>query len=35
MKKKSWKKGVPAKIIAVVAAAIAAVIGVTVYRNRH
>jgi len=35
MKKRTWKKGIPAKIIAVMAAAIAAIIGVTVYRNRH
>ena len=30
MKKRTWKKGIPAKIIAVMAAAIAAIIGVTV-----
>jgi hypothetical protein len=35
MKKRTWKKGIPGKIVAAVAAVIAAVIGVTMYRARH
>lgn len=34
MKKRTWKKGIPGKAIAVVAA-IAAAVGVIVYRTRH
>lgn len=34
MKKRTWKKSIPVKIMAVVAV-IAAVVGVIVYRIRH
>ncbi len=35
MKKKAWKKSIPVKIVAVIAAVTAAIIGVTMYKNRH
>ncbi len=35
MKKRTWKKGIPGKIVAAAAVVIAAAIGVTVYRARH
>ncbi len=36
MKKKSWKKGIPVKVVAGIAAVVmGAVVGTVIYRARH